>query len=205
MTQVNTERPKLRFHNMSERLHAPIPGFPVASDKYATPMHAEMSENDYPGAGSRSTSAQTSKTVASAKPMAAAPVAPKPSAADIAFAAKTNAKYRHAKVMESPHVKGRERQAEAMLLASCTSGSKYAEAKTIIDELARAPLDIQLAAVERHLKRKAVDQVWSRAYGNPKAPKASVAKPERVSKASDYDDIWTRAYAKPKLAPGNPA
>ena len=183
MSQVNTERPKGRFYNLAERLNAPIPGYPCASDKYAQPK----------------ASAQTPP----AKPKAAAPVAPKPSAADIAFAAKTNAKYRHAKVMESPYVKGRERQAEAMLLASCTSGSKYAEAKTIIDELARAPLDVQIAAVNAHLKAKAIDNVWARAYGLQTASNAPERKPEPKSKPSEHDAIWEKARTAPETAKGH--
>lgn len=195
MTQVNTERPKTRFHNFSERINAPLPGevamVPSTDAKYAQrdPAFRPL----VPASSARTSTAP-------AKPMAAAPVAPKPTAADIAFAAKTNAKYRHAKVMESPHVKGRECQAEAMLLASCTSGSKYAEAKTIITALASSPLDAQLVAVERHLKAKAVNDTWARAYSIQSAQNAPEKKPEPKSKQSDHDATWEKARSAPDTA-----
>lgn len=142
-------------------------------------------------------SAQTAK--APAKPMATAPVAPKATAAELVAKAKAEARATVVAVKASPAYKGREATARNLLLSGKHSAAE------IIKTLAAEPLDVQMAAVERHLKAKAVDGVWSRAYGTQKAPKASQHKPEPVSKASEYDDIWERAYSKPKIAPGNPA
>lgn len=144
-------------------------------------------------------SIQTSKAPAKTKPKAVETVAVKPTTAELVAKAKADARAKVATVKASSAYKGREATARKLLLDGKQSAAE------IIKTLSSEPLDVQLAAVERHLKAKAVDQVWSKAYGTQRAPNATVAKPERVSKASEYDDIWQRAYSKPKLAPANPS
>lgn len=199
-----------RFANLSERLNAPLPG---------EPMYAEMSANEYPGAGSRSSrpaaSPQTAKGPAKTKP--AAPVAqPKvtpPTPAEAAQIAASAAKARHKAVMASSAVQGREKQAGELLLASCKSDAKFATADAIIAQLAKLPFDNQLAAVDKHLRSKAAQRVWNKAYGiaEPKAenaakPKSAAAKvwekaygiaePEPAKKETSAASVWDRANAK---------
>lgn len=169
----------------------------------AAPNYAEMSDNDYPGAGSRSsrpvTSAQTAKPTvpAKTKPKAVAPVAIKPTAAEAAQAAASAAKARHGKVTASDAVKGREKQAEALLMASCKSGSKFASADAIIAELERAPTDAQLAAVDKHCKSVAAQGVWDRAAAKIAAERG---RPSPQSASTAKESVWDRAWAKIKGA-----
>lgn len=148
-----------RFANLSERLNAPLPGEAVAANPYAKRLPAFRPD----------ASTQTAKTTAPAKAKAAAPVAqPKvmpPTPAEASQVAATAAKARHKAVMASAPVKGREKQAGELLMASCKSGAKFATAEAIITELGKLPFDNQLAAVDKHLRSKAAQRVWNKAYG----------------------------------------
>lgn len=174
-----------RFANLRERLDAPL--------------YAELGDNDYPGASHRSTSGQSSKAAAPAKPTAntaiaaikptVAPPTP-PTPAEAAQIAASAAKARHKAVMAAHNVKGRERQAGELLMASCKDGSKFASADAIIAELGRLPFDNQLAAVEKHLRSKAAQRVWNRAYGIDEPKATNAAKPKSAA-----ENVWDRAYA----------
>lgn len=180
-----------RFENLRERLDAPLPSEAVAADPYAKRLPAFRPD----------ASAQTAKQTAPAKAKAAAPVAPpKPTPltpAEAAQAAATAAKARHKAVMASAAVRGREKQAEALLLASCKAGSKFASADAIIAELGRLPTDAQLAAVDKHCKSVAAQGVWDRAAAKVAAergrplPQSASAQPAKAK-----ESVWDRAWAK---------
>ena len=199
-----------RFANLSERLNAPLPG---------EPLYAELSDNDYPGAGSRSSrpsaSAQTAKPTVptKTKPKAVAPVAIKPTAAEAAQAAASAAKARHGKVMASAHVKCREKQAAALLMASCKAGSKFATADAIIVELGKLPTDAQLSAVDRHMKSVAAQKVWDKvnAKRNEQMIAANPALRSRIENqtaplptGNTPAARWDRAWAKVSAERGRP-
>lgn len=184
MPQV-TEKPRRRFENLMERLNAPLPGKAVASDPYAKRLPAFRPD----------ASAQTARTTAPAKPMAAALVAPTVTPEEAAQAAISASKARHAKVMASSAVRGRERQAGELLMASCKAGSKYASADVIIAELTTLPLDVQLEAVEKHLEVKAIDAVWARARAVVET-NALTHGTNAKSSERDIDAMWARAWER---------
>lgn len=153
---LSEPHPGSRFANLRERLDAPL--------------YAELSDNDYPGAGSRlsrpDASAQTAEGVAPAKAKAAAPVAtPEPTAAALLVQAKADARAKVVAVKASSAYKCREVTARKLLLTGKHS------AADITKTLASEPLDAQLAAVNRHLKAKAVNKVWQ---GNRSAVRATL-------------------------------
>ena len=204
---LSKPEPGSRFANLRERLDAPL--------------YAELGDNDYSGAGSRSSrpdaSAQTAKTTAPAKAKPAAPVAQPqvtpPTPAQAAQAAATAAKARHKAVMSSASVKGRERQAGELLLASCKAGSKFATAEAIIAELERAPTDAQLSAVDRHMKSVAAQKVWDKvnAKRNEQMIAANPALRSRIENqtaplptGNTAAARWDRAWAKVAADRGMP-
>ena len=134
-------------------------------------------------------SAQTAMVETTAKASAAVPVVPsKPTAAELVAKAKADARAKVASVTAASAYKGREATARKLLLDGKQSAAE------IVKTLAASPTDAQLAAVDRHLKAKAADAVWARAYGLTTTPNASVVKPESTTGSSKYDDVWARAY-----------
>lgn len=99
------------------------------------------------------------------------PTAKAPSRAEIVAAARREARARYENVMSSDVAKGRERQAEALLLASCDRNAKFKNSMAIIAELrgrcTDAELDARRAAYEARLaasERAEIAASWDRAY-----------------------------------------
>ena len=198
-----------RFANLSERLNAPLPGEPLyGKNSYEPPLGGTSKRLE----AFRKSNAGTSpvalpKATTAPKPTVAPPATPTP--AQAAQAAATAAKARHKAVMASAPVKGREKQAGELLIASCKSGSKFGTAEAIITELGKLPFDNQLAAVEKHLKAKASADLWAKAYaktarGQELARKAEPSTgPKPTEKPmSKSEAMWAKAYAKIAMARG---
>ncbi len=76
-------------------------------------------------------------------------------------------------VMASDAVKGRERQASELLLASCNRNAKHGDSVAIIAELRKRPIDAELdarrAAYEARLaasRQAEASAMWDRAYSS---------------------------------------
>ncbi len=190
MSQV-TERPKMRFHNMSERLNAPIPGYtsnegpkPEGDDPESRAIRKVGADGlamlRYRAANGNAGALDELKRhgVSEKGPGIAA-------------------KARHKAVMASNAVKGKEKQAAELLLASCKSGSKFASADVIIAELGKLPTDAQLSAVDAHKKSVAAQKVWDRAAAIVAAERGRPL-PQSASEQSvtAKETVWDRAWAK---------
>lgn len=181
-----------RFANLAERLNEPLPGEPLyGKNSYEPPLGGTSKRLE----AFRKQTAGTSPVVpATTKPKAVAPVAIKPTAAELVAKAKAEARAKVVAVKAASVYKGREATARKMLLSGKQSAAQ------IIKALASSPTDAQLAAVDRHMEGKAADKAWSRAYGLTSAPNATEGSPERQTGAAQYDELWTRARSRPPMA-----
>ena len=156
-----------RFANLAERLNAPLPGEPLyGKNSYEPPLGGTSKRLEAfrkSNAGTPTKADMPKPQICGIKPTAiAAPKPPTP--AEAAKAAATAAKARHKAVVASSAVRGKEKQAGELLMASCKSGSKFASADAIIAELGRLPTDAQLSAVDKHMQKKASADLWEKAY-----------------------------------------
>jgi hypothetical protein len=175
-----------RFYNLAARLNGDIPLY--GEGDYEAPRSGASSRLK----AFRERPAGTS--TAADKPKPSAPVSPpKPTTAELVAKAKADARAKVATVKASAAYAGRESTARNLLLNSSQS------AADIVKTLTKSPTDAQLAAVDRHLKAKATDALWSKAYGIQNATNAPDSKPE-----GKYDAMWAKAYAQPKLARSTP-
>lgn len=80
--------------------------------------------------------------------------------------AKIEARGRYDNVMASDAVKGREKQAEELLLASCSANAHHKTSGEIIAELRRRPTDAQRDAQIKAGRQAEIDAMWSKAADN---------------------------------------
>ena len=204
-----------RFANLSERLNAPLPGEPLyGKNSYDAPLGGTSKRLEAFRKSNADTSPVASPKASTApKPTVAQPKVTPPTPAQAAQAAATAAKARHNAVMASATVRGREKQAAALLMASCKAGSKFASADAIIAELERAPTDAQLSAVDRHMKSVAAQKVWDRvnAKRNEQMIAANPALRSRIENqtaplptGNTAAARWDRAWAKVAAERGRP-
>lgn len=206
-----------RFANLAERLNDPLPGEPSYREgDYEAPRGNASSRLKAFRERPAGNATKADKPKASTAPVT--PPTP-PTPAEAAQKAAEAAKARHAAVMASAHVHGREKQASKFLMASCNASAEFRTSTAIIAQLAKLPTDAQLAAVEKHLRSKAAQKVWNRAYGIDEPKAASAAKPmskaqavwakawgiaeqepKQASKGNAAESVWDRAYAKMERA-----
>lgn len=93
----------------------------------------------------------------------AANVANKPTPAELAEIARHEARLRASNVMRSAAYQGREKQAAALLLASCDHGSRFTSSTAIVAELKTRPSDAELAAQQARATQADIEAAWSNA------------------------------------------
>ena len=207
-----------RFANLAERLNAPLPDydFPDTSKVSKTETAARLARLDSKDQSKR-LAASSAQTITPAKAKATTPVAPPkvtpPTPAEAAQAAASAAKARHGKVMASNAGKGREKQAGELLMASCKSGAKFGTAEAIIAELGKLPTDAQIAAIDRHMNKKAAQAVWDRVNAkrneqmiaaNPALRSSIENQSAPLPTGNTADARWDRAWAKVAAERGRP-
>lgn len=95
-------------------------------------------------------------------------------------------------VLAGSAAKGRERQAEALLLASCDPNPRFVSAEAIIAELARRPTDAEMAKALAIADQEKIARGWSKAVGEANAlaghgaEAGSAADPHGWAKAVEF-------------------
>ncbi len=147
---------------------------------------------------------------APAAPVAPAPFAPKATTRTITSArlapspvemARSDARARFSNVMRSDAVKGRERQARALLLASCDRDARFATSTAIIAELRSRPTDAEadriaaeqaraakveaILAAQRSLRGSAAQANRAAGFNDDFADRALTASEQSMKRAVD--------------------
>jgi hypothetical protein len=205
---VTLSRPtgESRFANLRERMEAPLPGEYMAS---TDPKYAKRDPAFRP---------QVKVAAKSVANVASVPAAPVKSKAVIE-AEKAEARIRDARlrcqaVMASGAYKGREKQAEQLLMDSCSSTAQFQTSSDIIAELGRRATDAEAEkAIEQGRKAQA-QAVWDRVNAkhyhrlvaaNPQSRAQIVNAPAAtVPSANAADTVWDRAWAKVSARRGRP-
>lgn len=179
-----------RFAYMDERLSR-NPEIAAEGERKYQALMADLAGEGSPPTGSATSPAQ-------AAPAAQASQGPNWAAVHLgASTAKANERDRWAKVLASPHAKGREGVCKTLL-----SAPQNWSAEHILRELPTLETDAELAA---RLARPTSQSTWARAWGQePRATDAASPKPDASVRPAD--SVWSRAYAKQQEpAPAEPA
>ena len=104
--------------------------------------------------------------------------------------AKIAARVRCSIVMKSDSFAGREKQAEQLLLDSCSHNSKFGSSTAIINELHKRPTDADRAEKATADRQAKADATWAKVYPDTSGNNASGLKPAELAS----DAVWVRAW-----------